>query len=133
MFRLADHPPAAPNVLTIAVQPDEGIHLGFDAKVPDTTQELSKVEMHFHYHEAFPDKPLPDAYERLLLDALNSDATLFARSDEIDYAWRLMDPVLQGWASENAPPLATYPRGSWGPDEADALLACDGRTWYIDG
>ncbi len=132
MFRLLDGPPAAPNVLTISVQPNEGIHLGFDAKVPDTTQELSKVEMHFHYHEAFPGKPLPDAYERLLLDALNGDATLFARSDEIDYAWRLIDPVLQGWASENAPPLATYARGSWGPAEADALLAHGGRAWYVE-
>jgi glucose-6-phosphate 1-dehydrogenase len=132
MFRLLDCPPAAPNVLTISVQPNEGIHLGFDAKVPDTAQELNKVEMHFHYHEAFPNKPLPDAYERLLLDALNGDATLFARSDEIEYAWRLIDPVLQGWASENVPPPATYARGSWGPDDADALLARNGRAWCVD-
>lgn len=132
MFRLQDRPQTAPNVLTIAVQPDEGIHLGFDAKVPDTAQELHKVEMHFHYRDAFPDKTLPDAYERLLLDALNGDAALFARSDEIEYAWRLIDPVLQGWAGADAPPLTTYARGSWGPAAADGLLARDGRSWYVD-
>jgi glucose-6-phosphate 1-dehydrogenase len=129
MFRLVDASPAAPNVLTIAVQPDEGIHLSFDAKVPDTTQELQKVDMRFHYREAFADKTLPDAYERLLLDALNADAALFARSDEIEYAWRLIDPVLRGWESATAPPVLTYERGSWGPAAADELLARHGRTW----
>lgn len=132
MFRLLDCPLAAPNVLTISVQPNEGIHLTFDAKVPDTPQELNKVEMHFHYHEAFPKRALPDAYERLLLDALNGDASLFARSDEIEYAWRLIDPVLSGWQSAVAPPLASYVRGSWGPHEADELLSQDGRTWCTD-
>jgi len=132
MFRLIDAPPAAPNVLTIAIQPNEGIHLGFDAKVPDTAQELNKVEMHFHYHKAFPDKPLPDAYERLLLDALNGDATLFARSDEIDYAWRLIDPVLAGWEKADAPPILSYARGSWGPTAADELLTNAGRKWCTE-
>ncbi len=132
MFRLIDCPPAAPNVLTISVQPNEGIHLSFDIKVPDTPQELHKVDMHFHYHQAFPGKPLPDAYERLLLDALNGDATLFARSDEIDYAWRLINPVLRGWEDGNSSPLATYPQGGWGPADAETLMTRDGRSWCIE-
>ncbi len=72
---------------------------------------------------------LPDAYERLLLDALYGDASLFARSDGIEMAWRLIDPVIQGWASTGAPAPAIYEPGSWGPLEADGLMAQDGRTW----
>ena len=72
---------------------------------------------------------MPDAYERLLLDALKSDAALFARSDEIELAWHVIDPIIRGWETPAAPPLAAYPADSWGPREADDLLARDGFVW----
>ena len=119
------------NVLSILVQPDEGIHLTFEAKVPDSSQEMRTVDLEFHYRNAFADRAIPDAYERLLLDALHSDALLFARNDEIIQAWRLIDPILQGWNSPTAPPLVSYTRGSWGPKEADRLLAREGHRWLV--
>ena len=119
------------NVLSILVQPDEGIHLTFEAKVPDSSQEMRTVDLEFHYSTAFADRAIPDAYERLLLDALHSDALLFARNDEIIQAWRLIDPILQGWNSPTAPPLVSYTRGSWGPKEADRLLAREGHRWLV--
>ena len=118
-----------PNRLSICVQPDEGIHLKFETKVPDSPRETRSVDMDFHYRASFSDKTLPDAYERLLLDALKGDASLFARSDEIQLAWQLVDPILEGWQSLDAPPLATYEPGSWGPAEADELLARQGHFW----
>lgn len=121
-----------PNVLSLCVQPDEGVHLTFQAKVPDQPRETRPVDLEFHYRSSFPDVSLPDAYERLLLDALASDASLFARSDEIENAWRLMDPVIEGWEDPGAPELATYAPGSWGPEEADELLARDGRVWRME-
>ena len=82
--------------------------------------------------EAFPDIVLPDAYERLLLDALKGDASLFARNDGIEEAWRLIDPIIAGWeTAAQAPPLHTYPMNSWGPGAADELLARSGHAWRI--
>jgi glucose-6-phosphate 1-dehydrogenase len=121
------------NMLAIRIQPDEGIHLRFDAKVPDTAQETRSVDMEFHFRDSFGDGGLPDAYERLILDALNSDASLFTRSDEIEAAWKLMDPILQGLASPHAPPLAFYESGTWGPAEAEAFIARDNRQWLVGG
>ena len=89
--------------------------------------------MEFHYRRSFGDEPLPEAYERLLLDALNGDASLFTRSDEIEMAWRLMDPILQGWSSSQAPPLAVYQPGTWGPAEAETFIQRDGRQWIVTG
>ena len=120
-----------PNILSLCIQPDEGIHFKFDAKVPDTTRETRTVEMDFHYKDSFPQSDLPEAYERLLLDALQGDASLFARSDGIDNAWRLIDPILQGWATTEASPMANYAPDSWGPAEADALLAREGHIWRM--
>jgi len=119
------------NVLSILVQPDEGVHLSFEAKVPDSSQEMRTVDLEFHYRDAFADRTIPDAYERLLLDALNSDALLFARSDEIVQAWQIIDPILQAWETPKAPPLETYAKGSWGPKAADQLLAKNGHIWQI--
>ncbi len=119
------------NVLSILVQPDEGVHLSFEAKVPDSSQEMRTVDLEFHYRDAFADRAIPDAYERLLLDALHSDALLFARSDEIVQAWQLIDPILHGWETPAAPSLTTYAKGSWGPKEADQLLAADGNLWQV--
>ncbi len=126
----AGHRPTS-NMLAIRIQPDEGIHLRFDAKVPDTAQETRPVDMEFHFRDSFGDGGLPDAYERLILDALNSEASLFTRSDEIEGAWKLMDPILQGLASPHAPPLAFYESGTWGPAEADAFIARDSRQWLV--
>ena len=120
-----------PNALSILVQPDEGIHLTFEAKVPDSSQEMRTVDLEFHYRDAFPDRALPDAYERLLLDALHSDALLFARNDEIMQAWRLIEPLLQEQSTADIPPTMTYPQGSWGPKEADRLLAREGHRWIV--
>ncbi len=118
-----------PNTLSICIQPDEGIHLNFEAKVPDSVQTQS-VDMDFHYRESFEGNSLPDAYERLLLDAVRGDAALFTRSDGIEAAWQLMDPVIYGWEKNpQASPLVTYAKGSAGPQEAEALLAQSGRVW----
>jgi glucose-6-phosphate 1-dehydrogenase len=119
------------NALAICIQPDEGIHLKFEAKVPDSRQTDS-VDMEFHYRSSFNGNALPDAYERLLLDAIRGDASLFTRSDGIEAAWRLMDPILHGWETTGTPPMARYEPGSWGPVEADELLARNGRSWRHD-
>jgi glucose-6-phosphate 1-dehydrogenase len=128
IFELEGCPECSPNILSICIQPDEGIHLCLDAKVPDSSRDIRAVDMNFHYRTSFEGK-LPDAYERLLLDALNGDASLFTRSDSIEISWRLMDPVIAGWERGKGPPLLSYPRGGMGPKEADALPARDGRQW----
>jgi len=117
------------NRLTMCIQPDEGIHLRFIAKVPDQGMETRPVEMDFDFQSSFGVKSIPEAYERLLLDALNGDASLFARSDEISLAWTLVDGIRQGWDGDHAPPLVSYKPGSWGPGAADELLGRDGRWW----
>jgi glucose-6-phosphate 1-dehydrogenase len=117
------------NVLVIRIQPDEGISLRMQAKVPGTSFRTEPVKMDFHYGTSFG-KASPEAYERLLLDAMAGDATLFARRDEVEQAWAFIDTIEEAWAAkEGAPKLCTYPAGSWGPEEADELLARDGRSW----
>ena len=117
------------NVLVIRIQPDEGISLRMQAKMPGTSFRIEPVKMDFHYGTSFG-KASPEAYERLLLDAMSGDATLFARRDEVEEAWAFIDPIEEAWhAKKDAPPLCFYPAGSWGPEEADELLARDGRTW----
>jgi glucose-6-phosphate 1-dehydrogenase len=129
MFDLPLDYELTPNILSMCIQPDEGIHLTIQSKVPDSDQDMRSVDMEFHYRSSFEAEGLPDAYERLLLEALEGDASLFTRSDGIEAAWRLVDPVMQGWESTGIPPLATYEAGGWGPVEADELLARDGRSW----
>ncbi|MEM7030390.1 MAG: glucose-6-phosphate dehydrogenase [Chloroflexota bacterium] len=132
MFDLTQAAGFAPNAISICVQPDEGIHLRFETKVPDSGREFQSVDMDFHYNEAFSDIALPDAYERLQLDALKGDASLFARSDGIRAAWKLVDPIIEGWLdSPTESPLVTYEPGSWGPSEADQLLARQGHIWEL--
>jgi glucose-6-phosphate 1-dehydrogenase len=121
--------PLASNRLVMHLQPDEGIHWRFEAKVPDTAAEMKSVEMAFHYAEAFGPMSIPESYERLLLDAMAGDASLFTRADEVETAWRLMDPIQQWWDVEHQPELGSYKPGTWGPADADALLIRDGRTW----
>ena len=117
-----------PNILSICIQPDEGVHLTFNAKVPGSS-EIRNNLLHFHYQDAFGEATLPDAYERLLMDALQGDAALFTREDEILLQWKLIDAVNAGWNGNHAPPVADYARGTWGPEEAEMLLADDGRVW----
>ncbi|MCA9918222.1 MAG: glucose-6-phosphate dehydrogenase [Anaerolineales bacterium] len=117
------------NILSICIQPDEGIHLKLEAKVPDS-HVTQPVDMEFHYRSSFKGNSLPDAYERLLLDAVRGDASLFTRADSIEAAWGLMDPIIYGWENNaDAPPMASYAPGSWGPEAADALLARSDRVW----
>ncbi len=117
----------APNVLTIRIQPDEGIAIRFAAKVPGPTTRLRPVRMDFFYGAAFGESG-PDAYERLLLDAMLGDPTLFARRDEVETAWALMQPVLDAW-DEGFSPVQFYEAGTWGPSEANTLIERDGRQW----
>jgi glucose-6-phosphate 1-dehydrogenase len=130
MFPVEPKKDITANVLSLCLQPDEGIRLRFEAKDPGAGMHTRSVDMEFHYAEDFGEQALPDAYERLLLDALKGDASLFARADEIERAWALIDPVLEHWDGPDAPPLAFYESGSWGPTEADRFLARDNRAWH---
>jgi glucose-6-phosphate 1-dehydrogenase len=130
MFHLPEDSVITPNILSLCIQPDEGIHLRFEAKVPDFEQAMRSVDMDFHYRSSF-NGSLPEAYERLLLDALAGDATLFTRSDSIEAAWNLLDPILKDWEAQAGSGLLVYPVGSWGPAEADQLLARDERNWRL--
>jgi glucose-6-phosphate 1-dehydrogenase len=117
------------NVLTIRIQPDEGIALRMYSKMPGAAMRLEQVKMDFHYSSSFG-KASPEAYERLLLDAMAGDATLFARRDEVENAWKWIDQIEQAWHhSSNPPAMCEYPAGTWGPEEADELLERDGRAW----
>jgi glucose-6-phosphate 1-dehydrogenase len=129
MFPLPAGKALSANILAICIQPDEGMHLQFETKVPGAGMTMRSVDMEFHYLSEFGTDALPSAYERLLLDALQGDASLFARSDEIELAWSLIDPVLAGWETDRAPKLAFYEPGSWGPDAAHQFIQRDGRKW----
>ncbi|MGD9797742.1 MAG: glucose-6-phosphate dehydrogenase, partial [Acidimicrobiia bacterium] len=137
LFRAAPHLPFAPhqvtglgpNALVLRIEPDEGITLCFAAKVPGEAFDVRTVAMDFSYRRAFGAEP-PDAYQRLLGDALAGDPTLFIRSDEVHEAWRIVDPILETWRNEDVI-LGRYPAGTWGPKEADELLRRDGRDWRI--
>ncbi|MGD8753823.1 MAG: glucose-6-phosphate dehydrogenase, partial [Anaerolineales bacterium] len=132
MFDFGDESMFTPNIISLCLQPNEGIHLKFGAKIPDSDQEIRAVDMEFHYSSTFKDDTLPDAYERLLLEALKGDASLFTRSDGIENAWRLIDPInikLKSKKIKDISPLISYKPGTWGPKEADNLLKRDGRIW----
>jgi glucose-6-phosphate 1-dehydrogenase len=130
LFPSSSEAQIAPNVLSLSLQPDEGMHLRFEAKEPGAGMRTRSVDMEFHYAEDFGAAALPEAYERLLLDAMQGDASLFTRADEIELAWRVVDPILADWAGPDAPVLAFYEPGSWGPVEADRMLVREGRAWY---
>jgi glucose-6-phosphate 1-dehydrogenase len=114
----------APNVLVIRIQPDEGMALTVLAKTPGPDLKLGPVTLDFHYGEVFGGQP-PEAYERLLLDAIHGDATLYARGDWVEQAWALLAPVLEAWEREPGP-LPTYEAGTWGPPQANAFITRDG-------
>jgi glucose-6-phosphate 1-dehydrogenase len=114
------------NAIVIRVQPDEGMTVRFGSKVPGTSMEIRDVTMDFAYGESFTESS-PEAYERLILDVLLGDANLFPRTVEVEESWRILDPIEQYWATHGKP--AQYASGSWGPEEADEMLARDGRSW----
>jgi glucose-6-phosphate 1-dehydrogenase len=116
-----------PNTLVLRIQPDEGIEISFAAKVPGQRFAVRTVPLDFSYLETFAEKS-PDAYERVLHDALMGDPTLFIRSDEVQECWRIVQPMIDAFAAGEVP-LATYPAGSWGPHEADVLIAACGDEW----
>ncbi|MEK6248947.1 MAG: glucose-6-phosphate dehydrogenase (NADP(+)), partial [Planctomycetales bacterium] len=117
------------NVLGMCIQPDEGIHLKFEAKVPDTAAETRSVDMEFHYRDSFGETLIPEAYERLCLDALQGDATLFTRADAAELSWSDIDPIIAAWQTPQGPPLLSYEPGNWGPEEAHNFLSSEGRWW----
>ena len=117
-----------PNLLAIRIQPDEGIMLRFGAKVPGLGMAIRPVTMDFTYGSAFS-VDSPDAYETLILDALQGDASLFTRADEVEEAWGIVDPIIDAWASAPAPEFPNYDAGTWGPATSDELLAREGRRW----
>jgi glucose-6-phosphate 1-dehydrogenase len=127
MFQSVGEVDLSPNVISMRIQPDEGIALKFAAKVPGPTTQLRPVRMDFQYGSSFGEAG-PDAYERLLLDAMLGDPTLFARRDEVETAWSLMQPILDGW-EDHGQPIYPYESGSWGPTKADTMLRRDGREW----
>lgn len=117
-----------PNVLKIRIQPDEGITLIFGAKIPGPTTNVKPVEMHFSYAQSFG-KSSANGYERLLLDAMLGDGTLFAHRDGVEATWALMTPILDAWKANPPKDFPNYEAGSWGPRAADELMARDGRSW----
>ncbi|MFF1676320.1 glucose-6-phosphate dehydrogenase [Streptomyces sp. NPDC058256] len=114
------------NAIVIRVQPDEGMTVRFGSKVPGTSMEIRDVTMDFAYGESFTESS-PEAYERLILDVLLGDANLFPRHQEVEESWKILDPIEGYWEKHGKP--AQYPSGSWGPKEADEMLARDGRSW----
>ncbi|AKK03206.1 glucose-6-phosphate dehydrogenase [Corynebacterium epidermidicanis] len=115
-----------PNALVIRVQPDEGVLMRFGSKVPGSTMEVRDVNMDFSYSEAFTEQS-PEAYERLILDALLDENSLFPTNEEVELSWAILDPILEYWASRGRPD--DYPAGTWGPESADKMMARSGRTW----
>jgi glucose-6-phosphate 1-dehydrogenase len=117
-----------PNAITLRIQPEEGISLRFGAKVPSAGLRLRDVTMDFEYMTSFLIET-PEAYERLLLDCMIGDPTLFTRADEVEAAWTLIDPIEAAWRDDR-PPLSMYAAGTWGPAAADKLVHADGREWH---
>lgn len=119
-----------PNRLIISIQPDNEICLWFESKVPGLEMKLKNVEMDFTYRESYTEQ-LPEAYEALLLDAMDGDPSLFMRNDQVETAWKIVMPVIESWQKQKKPDLKFYAAGSDGPKAADELLKKDGRKWYL--
>ena len=118
-----------PNRLVLRIQPDEGVSMRFEAKRPGPSMLLHPVAMRFDYEDAFSGST-PDAYETLLLDAIHGDATLFMRSDQVELAWRVVQPVLDAWSASPPPEFPNYAAGTWGPAASDRMLAAEGHSWF---
>jgi glucose-6-phosphate 1-dehydrogenase len=128
MFPMQGGQTIEPNILAIRVQPEEGIALRFEVKVPGIEVKMASVDMDFRYAEAFGELE-HDAYETLLLDCMLGEATLFTRSDEVEAAWAVVDPMLDFWAGKRPDHFPNYPAGSWGPTVADEFIAREGAKW----
>lgn len=118
------------NRLVIQVQPAEGIQLHFETKIPETEMKTRTSHLDFSFQRSTGGDAMPDSYQRLLLDAVQGDASLFARSDEVELAWGIIDPIIEAWKSPAAPPLYTYPTGLWGPTECSQWMYDQGREWF---
>ena len=129
MFSDARRRNLAANRLVIQVQPAEGIQLHFQTKVPDAGMKLRLTDLDFSFDREFSGN-MPDAYQRLLLDAMNGDASLFARSDEVELAWSIIDPILSAWKSSAVPQLELYPKAGWGPTGSTEWMRQQGREWF---
>ncbi len=119
-----------PNVLAMRIQPDEGIALKINCKVPGPSSPIQPVKMDFRYGSYFGQSP-PEAYERLIWDCILGDSTLFARCDEVEQSWQILTPILEYWAKHPNETFPNYPSGSWGPEIADTMIQTDNRSWRI--
>jgi len=128
LFNAPPNPPQAPNLLTLRIQPEEGMALRIISKTPGSKAQTHPVDMNFKYGDAF-DAPSPEAYERLLLDVMTGDASLFMRRDAVEASWTWVTDILEGWARYGTKWLPEYPAGTLGPIEADRLIETDGRKW----
>src|SRR2546425_4606895 len=128
LFNTNRDAPLEPNVLTLRIQPDEGFSLRLSSKLPGPKVRIYPVKMDFHYGATFGDSS-PEAYERLLLDVMSGDATLFMRRDAVEASWAWITAILEVWEASRTRYVAEYPAGSWGPVEADRLIEADGRKW----
>ena len=134
VFKSAPHLPFADtmttalgqNAMVIRVQPDEGVLMRFGSKVPGSTMEVRDVNMDFSYSESFTEQS-PEAYERLILDAMLDEASLFPTNEEVELSWKILDPIIDYWSKRGRP--EEYPAGTWGPESADRMLEREGRTW----
>jgi glucose-6-phosphate 1-dehydrogenase len=117
-----------PNVLAIRIQPDEGISMRFGSKVPGNTLDIHPVNMEFRYGTSFGTEP-PEAYERLQLDCMLGDQSLYTRADEVEASWRFISRIHDEWKRSFARGIPTYEAGTWGPDESDAMLKRSGHAW----
>ena len=128
IFFSADGSKKNPNQLIIRIQPDEGILVKFGMKIPGAGFAVQNVNMDFHYAD-LAQKELPEAYERLLLDCMHNDSTLYARGDAVEISWKFIDPIMKTWAENPGIPLYGYPAGTWGPEVADKLIEDPELTW----
>jgi glucose-6-phosphate 1-dehydrogenase len=129
LFNKVPSGPLEPNLLVIRIQPDEGFGLWIQSKVPGPRVRIDPVDMDFCYSTAFG-RTTPEAYERLLLDVLAGDATLFMRRDQVEASWAWVTPILERWAALDGVAPPTYEAGTWGPREADELIGANGRRWH---
>ncbi len=129
LFRGTSTTSIEPNHLSVHIQPDEGISLMFNAKIPGTTMQIRPVTMEFRYENAFGQAPPTTAYETLLLDCMLGDSMLFTRNDFVDLAWELITPVINRWRDDGKKGLSFYEAGTWGPPEADDFIERDHRKW----
>jgi len=128
LFNANPNSPQAPNVLTLRIQPEEGMSLRISSKIPGTRAQTHPVEMNFNYGDSFS-APSPEAYERLLLDVMAGDASLFMRRDAVEASWGWITDIINGWKTHGSKWLPEYPASSWGPVEADRLIESDDRKW----